>query len=138
MALKPLEVLKKGLKVLKIVPISSLYNINVTDQDLLQMQRMRSEMLSTICKQLVHFSSKNKMDTEALLNPHEESQMVDGVRDEEICQAMLVMRNAQDEGPTRPPINGGDNDVEDDSPLAPCPTCHEVFWAASVINRYMC
>ena len=95
-------------------------------------------MLSTICKQLVHFSSKNKMDTEALLNPHEESQMVDGVRDEEICQAMLVMRNAQDEGPTRPPINGGDNDVEDDSPLAPCPTCHEVFWAASVINRYMC
>ena len=54
---------------------------------LLQMQS------STICNlQLVYFSSKNKMDIEALLNPHEESQMMDGVRDEEICQAMLAMR----------------------------------------------
>jgi hypothetical protein len=90
-------------------------------------------MLSMICKQLVYFSPKNKMDIEALLNPHEESQMMDGARDEEICQAVLAMRNAQEEGP----INGGDDDVEDDSPLAPCPTRHEVFRAASVINRYV-
>jgi len=52
------------------------------------------------------------MDIEVLLNPHEESQMMDGARDEEICQAVLAMRNAQEEGP----INGGDS--------------HEVFRAA--------
>jgi hypothetical protein len=73
------------------------------------------------------------MDIEALLNPHEESQMMDGARDEEICQAVLATRNAQEDGP----INGGDNDVDDDSPLEPCPTRREVFRAASVINRYV-
>ncbi|OJA14623.1 hypothetical protein AZE42_13790, partial [Rhizopogon vesiculosus] len=76
---------------------------------------------------------KNRVDIEVLLNPPKESQMMDGARDEEICQAVLVARNAQEEGP----INGGDVDVEDDSPLEPCPTHHEVFQAASVINRYV-
>jgi len=58
---------------------------------------------------------------------------MDGARDEEICQAVLAARNGQEGGP----INGGDNDVEDDSPLEPCPTHHEVFQAVSVINSYV-
>jgi len=60
-------------------------------------------MLSMICKRLVYFS-------ETLLNPYKESQMMDGARDEEIYQAVLAMRNAQEEGP----INGRDADVEDE------------------------
>ncbi|OAX34269.1 hypothetical protein K503DRAFT_699038, partial [Rhizopogon vinicolor AM-OR11-026] len=47
--------------------------------------------------------------------------------------AVLMVRNAQEEGP----INGGDDDIEDDSLLERCPTHHEVFQAASVINRYV-
>ena len=90
MALKPLEIIKKGLKVLK------------------NRVKVRKETLQA--------------QLEALLNPPEESQMMDGARDEEICQAVLVARNAHEEGPI--------NDVEDDSPFEPCPTHHEVFQAA--------
>jgi len=42
---------------------------------------------------------KNRMDIEALLNPAEESWMMDGMTDEGICQAVLVARDAQEEGP---------------------------------------
>jgi len=117
----------------KIVPISSFCNINVTDQD--HVANAENEVRNTLddLQATGVLQSKNKMDIEALLNPHEEPQMMDGTRDEEICQAVLAMRNAQEEGPT----NGGDDNVEDDSPLAPCPTRHEVFRAASVINRYV-
>jgi hypothetical protein len=60
------------------------------------------------------------MDIEALLNPAEESRMVDDTTDEEICQAVLAAHNAQEEQPI---------DEENDTPLEPCPT-------ASVISRY--
>jgi len=33
---------------------------------------------------------KNRMDIEALLNPADESQMMDDTMDEEICQALLA------------------------------------------------
>ena len=69
----------------------------------------------------------NRMDIEALLNPAEESRMVDDTTDEEICQAVLAAHNAQEEQPI---------DEENDTPLEPCPTYREVFQAASVISRY--
>ena len=76
------------------------------------------------------------MGIEALLNPSNESQMIDGTTDEEICQAVLAARNAQpEEGPTG--INGRDDDVEDAALLEPYPTYREVFQAASVINRHV-
>jgi len=45
---------------------------------------------------------------------------------------VLAAHKAQEEGP----INGGDDDVEDNAPLEPCPTYHEDFQAASIIGRY--
>jgi len=53
--------------------------------------------------------SRNRVDIEALLNPSEESWMMEATMDEEICQAVLA---AQKEGP-----NSGNNDVEDTVPL---------------------
>ncbi|KAF8230442.1 hypothetical protein L208DRAFT_1281930 [Tricholoma matsutake] len=73
------------------------------------------------------------MDIEALLNPPEESQMMEAMTDEEICQAVRAARDAQEEGP----INGGGNNVEDDVPPESCPAYCEVFQAASIINRYV-
>ncbi|KAF8234278.1 hypothetical protein L208DRAFT_1262561 [Tricholoma matsutake] len=73
------------------------------------------------------------MDIEALLNPSDESWMMDETPDKEICQAVLAPQNAQEEAP----INGGDDNVKDDALLEPCPTHCEVFQAASVINRYV-
>ena len=39
------------------------------------------------------------MDIEALLNPVEESRMMDDTTDEEICQAVLAAHNAQEKQP---------------------------------------
>ena len=72
------------------------------------------------------------MDLDSLLNPLEESQVIEATTDEEICQAVLAAHSAQENGPS----NGGDNDVEDNTPAEPCPTYHKVFQVASVINRY--
>jgi hypothetical protein len=76
--------------------------------------------------------SKNRMDIEALLNPANESQMMDETIDEEICKAVLAAKKSQEEGP----INGRDDNDNDNTPLEPCPTHHKVFQAASIINRY--
>ncbi|KAF8239648.1 hypothetical protein L208DRAFT_1236572 [Tricholoma matsutake] len=73
------------------------------------------------------------MDIEALLNLADESHVIDETTDEEICQAVLDAQKAQEEGP----INGGDNDVDDDAPVEPCPTHCEVLQAAAVINKYI-
>ena len=35
------------------------------------------------------------------------------------------------------PINGGDNDVNDNAPVEPYPTHQEVLQAASVIDKYI-
>ena len=53
--------------------------------------------------------SKNRMDIEALLNPPEESRMMEATTDEEICQAVLAMRDEQEGGT----INSGCDDIED-------------------------
>ena len=105
-----------------IVAISSLCNIDVTGQD--PVANAENEVRNALnnLQATGVLQPKNRMDIEALLNPPEESQTMDGVRDEEICQAVLVARNAHEEGPI--------NDVEDDSPFEPCPTHHEVFQAA--------
>ncbi|OJA16590.1 hypothetical protein AZE42_11250 [Rhizopogon vesiculosus] len=99
-----------------IVPISSLCNIDITDQDPVANAENEVRSAHDDLQATGVLQPQNRMDIEALLNPHEESQMMDRARDEEICQAVLVARNAQEEGP----INGGDDDVEDDSPLEPC------------------
>jgi len=113
------------------VPISSL--CDVTNQD--PVANMESKVRNALndLQATGVLQPKNRMDIEALLNPAEESWMMDGMTDEGICQAVLVARDAQEEGP----INGRDDDIEDDAPLEPCPTHREVLQAASVINRYV-
>ena len=46
---------------------------------------------------------------------------------------MLDARKAQEEGL----INDGDNDIDDDASVEPCPTHREVLQAASVIDKYI-
>ena len=73
------------------------------------------------------------MDIAALLNPADElPQVMEEMTDKEICQAMLDARKAQEEGL----INGGDDDVDDDSAIEPCPMHCKVLQAASLINKY--
>ena len=76
----------------------------------------------------------NRMDIDTLLNPPEESLLIDDTTDEDICRAVLATR-AQEEGCT----NSGprDNDIEDDGPVEPCPTYREVLQATFIISRYI-
>jgi hypothetical protein len=76
--------------------------------------------------------ARNRMDINELLNPADEEQNLDEVTDEEICKAVLDAQKAQEEAL----INGGDDDIDDDARVEPCPTCQEVLRAASVISRY--
>ena len=117
------------------IPVSSLLNVDDTHglKDPVtivekQLESALDELVSTGALQ-----ASNRMDIEALLNPADESHVIDETTDEEICQAVLDARKAQEEGP----INGGDNDVDDDAPVEPCPTRREVLQAAAVINKYI-
>ena len=51
------------------------------------------------------------MDTEALLNPADESLIINETTDEEICRAVLDAIKAWEEGL----INDGDNDIDNDA-----------------------
>jgi len=74
---------------------------------------------------------KNGMDINELLNPPEESQMMDDTTVKEICQAVLAAHKAQEEGL----ISGEGNDVEDDTPGEPVPTYSEIAQAMSIVAR---
>ncbi|KAF8232517.1 hypothetical protein L208DRAFT_1397341, partial [Tricholoma matsutake] len=117
------------------IPVSSLLNVNDTHglEDPVtiaekQLESALDELVSTGALQ-----ASNRMDIEGLLNSADKSHVIDETMDEEICQAVLDAQKAQEEGP----INGGDNDIDDDAPVEPCPTCREVLQAASVINKYI-
>ena len=72
------------------------------------------------------------MDIEGLLNPADESIIIDDATDAEIYQAVMDARNAQEQAL----INGGDDD-DDSSPDEPSPTCCEVLTAVSVLKNYI-
>jgi hypothetical protein len=73
------------------------------------------------------------MDIESLLNPAGESHVLTDTSDEEIYQAVIdsisACKNIE--------INGGDDVNEDDIPIEPRPTGHEVLKAVSTITRYI-
>ncbi|KAF8228864.1 hypothetical protein L208DRAFT_1402999 [Tricholoma matsutake] len=117
------------------IPVSLLLNVDDTHglEDPVtivekQLESALDELVSTGALQ-----ASNRMDIEALLNPADKSHVIDETTDEEICQAVLDAQKAQEEGL----INGGDNDVDDDAPVEPCPTCRKVLQAAAVINKYI-
>jgi hypothetical protein len=58
------------------------------------------------------------MDIEGLLNPAEESVIIDNATDQEIYEAVMASHNAQEDIL----INGGDDDTDDDGLSEPYPT----------------
>jgi len=93
-----------------------------------QVESALNELMSTGVLQ-----QGNRMDIEALLNPVDESHVVDEVMDEEIFHAVIDAWNAQEDGP----INGGDDDIYDDTFIEACPTQCKVLQAATVISQYV-
>ena len=73
------------------------------------------------------------MDIKALLNPAAELQMIDEVTDKEIFCMVLDAQNAEEEGP----INGGDDNIDDNVSVEACLTYREVLQASAVITRYI-
>lgn len=72
------------------------------------------------------------MDVESLLNPAGESQILTEASDKEIYQAVIDSIAARE----NIEINGGD-DVDEDIPIEPRPTCRNVLKAVSTINSYI-
>ena len=73
--------------------------------------------------------SINRIDIESLLNPEAESQLLTESSDKEIFEAVIDAIEAHE----NLELNRGD-DVEDDGPQEPCPTCHNVVKAVSTIT----
>lgn len=75
---------------------------------------------------------KNQMDIESLLNPAGKSHILTEASDQEIylvvINSIVACENIE--------INGGD-DVDEDIPIKPCPTCCDVLKAMSTINSYI-
>ena len=69
----------------------------------------------------------NRMDIEALLNPPEESSMMDDTTDEEIFQAVMDVKED----------NGGHGDIDGDAADIPGPTRNEALQAALMLQRYV-
>jgi hypothetical protein len=73
------------------------------------------------------------MDIESLLNPAGESHVLTDTLDKEIYQAVINSISAH----KNIEINGGYDVNEDDLPIEPCPTWHEVLKAVLTIIRYI-
>ena len=114
-----------------IIPISSL--LDSTTQDPLASAKSKvgsalDELMSTGALQ-----PKNRMDLEHLLNPIDESQVIEETSDEEICKAVLDARKARE----ALAINGGDDIDDDDASGDVCSTSQEILRAGAVIKRYV-
>lgn len=73
------------------------------------------------------------MTIEELLNPLDESINMDGATDEEIFKAVMDSKAQRENMAT----NNGDNDIDDDSPIAPPPSRHEALQAKITIEKYI-
>ncbi|KAN0141144.1 hypothetical protein V8E53_000900 [Lactarius tabidus] len=74
----------------------------------------------------------NRMDISSLLNPAGESHVLTEASDADIYQAVTEAFEACE----NLEINGGD-DVDEDSPVKPCPARSDVLQAMSTINDYL-
>jgi hypothetical protein len=119
---KPLDILRKGLDTLKNAQIDLVLHAEN------QLQAVLDDLKSTGGLQ-----SANRMDIEDLLNPTDESTIIDDATDAEIYQAVMDLRNAQEQAL----INGGNDDADDDYSPEPIPTCCEVLVAVSFVKKYI-
>ena len=101
------------------IPIASLIH-DTHHQELEDPILNAEELVVTALDDLVStgvLQKDNRMDIEALLNPVEESQAMDGTTDEEIYRAVLAAKKAQELAE----VNQGDDDPEDVCLLHPNP-----------------
>ncbi|KAF8228036.1 hypothetical protein L208DRAFT_1123384, partial [Tricholoma matsutake] len=74
------------------------------------------------------------MDIEAVLNPADESQVINETTDEDICWAVLNAKNTQEDGL----FNGGDDNVNSESlQSSPNNASNQQLKETSVINWYI-
>jgi len=76
---------------------------------------------------------EKRMDIETLLNPADESTIIDEVTDKDIYQAVMDLWEAQEHALA----NRGDDDIDHNANIKPCLTRREVLQAAAIINRYL-
>ena len=116
------------------IPISSLLNTNNTcDQgDPIANAEQHVESALDELESTGALQHANRMDINALLNPADESRLLDDTSDQEIYEAVQDSRKGAD--PAEALI---DSDIESDVPVNTCPTRRELLQAASVINSYV-
>ena len=113
------------------IPISSLlHDLPVQTDPVAHVERQVEDALDELVATGA-LQARNRMDIEALLNPAGESHVLTETSDEEIYQAVIDSISTRE----NIEINGGD-DVDDDGPVEPYPTRHEVLKAVSTIGKY--
>jgi hypothetical protein len=73
--------------------------------------------------------ASNRLSIESLVNPDSEKDIIDDSMEQDIYNAVVASRDAQQMGE----INGGDDDVEDNMGFQPRPTCREALSAAQTL-----
>lgn len=115
------------------IPIAFLLDTNSTShhQENDPLSRAESEVESALDDLISTGALQqcNRMDIEQLLNPVDESQVIEETFDEDICKAMLDAQKAEDTVAS----GGDDSDAVDEA----CPTYPEVLQAVAVINKYV-
>ena len=110
------------------IPVASLLHTEPVPIET-QVQNALDELVATGALQ-----PHNRMDIESLLNPVNESDVMDESTDQEIYEAVMSAVKACD----NMEINGGD-DVDEEclATIDPAPTHKDVLWATSVIKQYI-
>jgi hypothetical protein len=115
------------------IPISSLIHDPCHQEDpILNAEKQVSTALDDL-EAMDVLQKGNRIDVEALLNPIDESQAMNKITDEEICCTVLAMKNVQQVAE----VNQGDDDLDENVPIAPQPSCCEVLQATSTIHQYI-
>jgi DDE superfamily endonuclease len=114
------------------MPISSLLNTDHTrasQGDPISNAEQRVESALDELELTGALQRANRMDINTLLNPANESQLLDDTSDQEICKAVQDSRK-EAEAPS-------DSDFDDDTPVNARPTRRELLQSVSVINSYV-
>jgi hypothetical protein len=108
------------------IPISAL--VNDTDPIALAEQQVNDALDALV--ETGALQRGNRMDIEALLNPADETALIDETTDIEIFEAVMGARKKRED-------STGSDDVDDPGPIKPCPTPSEALRAISLITDYI-
>jgi hypothetical protein len=112
------------------IPISSLvHSILLQTDPIVEAERQVETALNDLVTRGA-LQAWNQMDINSLLSPDDESQGLTEASDKEIYHTVMDSIKAHE----NININGRDN-VDDDSPMEPRPTCREVLKALSTIRK---